>query len=59
MGDFYQNGIITNFHNLKTRDLDELEKGIFHDTPNGIRIYPIDNYKAFHNAPNQNIGGSW
>jgi glucosyl-3-phosphoglycerate synthase len=26
MGDFYQNGIITNFHNLKTRDLDELEK---------------------------------
>ena len=26
MGDFYQNGIITNFHNLKTRGLDELEK---------------------------------
>jgi glucosyl-3-phosphoglycerate synthase len=26
MGDFYQNGIITNFHNLKTRDLAELEK---------------------------------
>ena len=26
MGDFYQNGIITNFHNLKTRDLEELEK---------------------------------
>jgi len=26
MGDFYQNGIITNFHNLTKRPLDELEK---------------------------------
>ena len=26
MGDFYQNGIITNFHNLKTNNLEALEK---------------------------------
>lgn len=24
--------------------LDELEKGIFYDSPKGIRIYPIENY---------------
>jgi len=36
--------------------LDELERGEFYDTPNGIRIYPIDNYKVIHNAPNQNLG---
>jgi glucosyl-3-phosphoglycerate synthase len=26
MGDFYQNGIITNFHNLRSRDTEELER---------------------------------
>ena len=39
------------------RYLDELEKGIFYDTRKGIRIYPIDNFKAIHDAPNQNLGG--
>ena len=28
MGDFYQNGIITNFHNLTKRSVDELEKDL-------------------------------
>lgn len=37
--------------------LDELEKGIFYDTRNGIRIYPIDHFKAIHDALNQNLGG--
>ncbi len=37
--------------------LDELEKGELYDTKNDIRIYPIDNFKALHNAPNQNLGG--
>lgn len=33
--------------------LDELEnKGGYYDT-SGIRIYPLENYKAIHNAPNQ------
>jgi len=26
MGDFYQNGIITNFHNLTDRPVEDLEK---------------------------------
>jgi hypothetical protein len=37
--------------------LDELEKGKFYDTPSGIRIYPIQNFKVISNAPDQNLGG--
>ncbi len=28
MGDFYQNGIITNFHNLRQRDLSAIEEDL-------------------------------
>ncbi len=38
--------------------LDILEQGIHYDTPKqDIRIYPLENYKAIHDAPNQNLGG--
>lgn len=38
--------------------LDILEQDFHYDTPNGIRIYPVENYDVIQDAPNQNLGGS-
>ena len=37
--------------------LDELEEnGGYYNTPNKIRIYPVDNFTTLEDAPNQNLG---
>ena len=39
MSDFHQNGLITNFHNLKTRSLENMEREVYkisRDKPIGL-----------------------